>query len=279
MPRSETLQFDEIGYWSEVKRQIIKEYASAYSKILSAQRDPALHHVYIDAFAGPGVAISRATKEFVPGSPLNALLVEPPFREYHLIDLNPSKAQNLRDLLGEREDVSIYEGDCNDLLLSDVFPRVRYEDYRRGLCLLDPYGLHLNWNVMRTAGEMRSIDIFLNFPVADINRKVLWREPERVDPADIQRMNAWWGDESWREAAYTTERDLFHLEEKKDNESVAEAFRIRLKKVAKFQHVPKPIAMRNSKGAVVYYLFFASQKPVAKHIVGHIFKKYRHRGA
>ena len=79
-------EFDEIGYWSEVKLEIIRKYAAAYSRILS--RRPELHHVYIDAFAGAGKHISRATREFVPGSPLNALNVEPPFREYHLIDLD-----------------------------------------------------------------------------------------------------------------------------------------------------------------------------------------------
>jgi hypothetical protein len=33
--------------------------------------------------------------------------------------------------------------------------------------------------------------------------------------------------------------------------------------------------MKNSTNAVVYYLFFASQKPVAKKIIDDIFKKHR----
>jgi len=37
--------------------------------------------------------------------------------------------------------------------------------------------------------------------------------------------------------------------------------------------------MRNSRGAIVYYLFFASQKDTAEHIVLDIFKKYENRGA
>jgi hypothetical protein len=32
-----SLKFDEIGYRSEVKLEIIREYAKAYSRILSAQ--------------------------------------------------------------------------------------------------------------------------------------------------------------------------------------------------------------------------------------------------
>ena len=278
-PGTSTVRFDEIGYWSEVKLDIVKEYAAMYSRILTAQRRLRLHHVYIDAFAGAGLHRSKTRGAFIPGSPVNALQVQPPFREYHFIDLQQEKVNFLRRLVGERSDVRIYRGDCNAMLRQQIFPRVRYEDYRRGLCLLDPYGLHLQWEVIATAGRLRSLELFLNFPVADINRNVLWRNPEGVDPADIARMTAFWGDESWRTIAYTTEGNLFGFAEKVDNDTVAEAFRRRLRTVAGFAYVPKPVAMRNSNGATVYYLFFAAQKPVAAHIVEAILAKYRDRGA
>jgi hypothetical protein len=60
--------------------------------------------------------------------------------------------------------------------------------------------------------------------------------------------------------------------------AIADAFRRRLKEVAGFENVPEPAPMRNSLGFVVYYLFFASQKPVAQNIVTDIFKKYREQG-
>jgi hypothetical protein len=41
----------------------------------------------------------------------------------------------------------------------------------------------------------------------------------------------------------------------------------RLKNVAGFRHVPDPLPMRNKMNAVVCYLFFASQKPVAKKLI------------
>ncbi len=270
--------YDRIGYWSEIKLDIVREYASAYSRNLSAQKQLGLTHVYIDAFAGAGVHISRTTGEYVLGSPLNALLIQPPFAEYHLIDLDSKKVQSLRDVVRDRPEVTIYEGDCNTKLLNQVFPRVRFEDYRRALCMLDPYGLHLNWEVMRVAGQMRSVEIFLNFPVADMNRNVLWRVPENVDPKQAARLTAFWGDESWRQAAYDTQGNLFGWEEKTDNQAVVDAFRKRLQTVAGFKHVPEPIPMRNLQGATVYYLFFASQKPVAAKIVEYIFRKYRDAG-
>lgn len=276
MSRSLGVEFDWVGYWSEVKLDIIKEYASAYSKILSANK---FYHVYIDAFAGPGTGFSKTTGELILGSPLKALLeVGPLFREYHFIDIDEDKAALLEQVVGTIENVHVHPGDCNSILLDKVFPSVRYEDYRRGLCVLDPYGLHLNWEIIRTAGQMRSIEIFLNFPVMDMNRKVIWHDPEGVHPSDIARMNAFWGDDSWREIAYTKSQGLFGwFLEKQPNEVIAEAFRRRLIEVAGFKEVPEPMPMRNSNRAIVYYLFFASQRSVASDIVRKIFKKYRER--
>jgi three-Cys-motif partner protein len=91
-------------------------------------------------------------------------------------------------------------------------------------------------------------------------------------------MTAFWGDESWMEAAYTTKRSLFGELEKLENTAIAQAYRHRLKEVAGFNYVSQPLAMRNSKNAVVYYLFLASKKLVASDIITHIFNKYRQRG-
>ena len=148
---NEGLEFNEIGYWSEVKLDIVKKYAQAYSTILAGKE---LSHVYIDGFAGAGVNIAKSTGELIPGSPLNALRIEPEFDDYYLVDLDGDKTDHLRKIVGNRSNVHIFQGDCNEILLNEIFPCVRYEDFRRGLCLLDPYGLHLNWEVIEFAGKM-----------------------------------------------------------------------------------------------------------------------------
>lgn len=270
--------FDEIGYWSELKLEIVRKYAQEYSKILSAQRNPSFHHAYIDGFAGAGFNVSKASGELVPGSPLNALGIQPPFRAFYLVDLDGGRASLLRDLVGPRDDVSVFDGDCNTVLVQEVFPNVRYEEYRRGLCLLDPYGLDLGWHVILAAGRARSIELFLNFPVMDMNRNVLWSNPDGVDPMQAERLTRFWGDETWRHVAYSTARNLFGWSMKEPTDVVVEAFRGRLREAAGFKHVPEPIPMRNSRGATVYYLFFASHKPVAEKIVRDIFGRYRDKG-
>jgi three-Cys-motif partner protein len=68
------VKYDVIGNWSEVKLDIVREYASAYSRIMNAQ-SAIERYCYIDAFAGAGQHISKNTGEFLPGSPWNALLI------------------------------------------------------------------------------------------------------------------------------------------------------------------------------------------------------------
>jgi three-Cys-motif partner protein len=272
------MKIDEVGYWSELKLEIIRKYAVAYSTILTAQSRRLEHH-YIDAFAGAGVHIAKRTGEFIAGSPLNALNIRPPFKQHHLIDLDGERAENLRRITKDHADVTVYEGDCNSILRNHVFPKVRYEDFRRALCILDPYKLNPDWNVVVKAGAMKSVEIFLNFMVMDMNMNVLWKNPSGVAPEQIARMNSFWGDETWRSAAYREEQGLFGMEkEKTSNEDAAEAYRTRLKEVAAFKYVPKPLPMRNSSGAIVYYLFFASANKAGSQIVEDIFNRYRQRG-
>ena len=122
---------------------------------------------------------------------------------------------------------------------------------------------------------MKSIDMFLNFPIMDMNRNALWKEPEGVPDAGKQRMTRFWGDESWKQAAYRDEPTLFGpVAEKTTNDDIVIAFRERLRHGARFKFVAEPLAMRNSSNAVVYYLFFASQQGVAQKIIADIFRKY-----
>lgn len=196
-------EFDTIGPWSEVKLEILREYAEPYSRIVSGK---GFYHLYIDGFAGRGLHLSRETGQVIQGSPLNALSTNPPFREYHLIDLDAEKVKQLRSHVGSRPDVHIYSGDCNQILLTEVFPQARYSDYRRALCLLDPFNIGLSWEVVQTAGKMRSIEIFLNFMVMDMNMNVLLTRPESAKPDQLGRMTGFWGDESWRDVVYETAR-------------------------------------------------------------------------
>ncbi len=270
------LKFDEVGVWSDVKLAILEEYAKPYNQILRSRN---FHPIYIDGFAGAGHHIAKGSERIIQGSPARALAVDPPFDSLHFVDINGARVAELRRLSAGRPNVSVHLGDCNSVLLTEIFPKIRYQDRQRALCILDPYGLHLNWETIEAAGRSSVIEIFLNFPVMDMNRNVLWHNSEGASDLHRERMTKYWGDRSWESAAYPTTPGLFEpMQQKATNEEVAEAFRKRLQKAGGFKYVPRPMPMRNSTGAIVYYLFFAAQNETADKIVKAIFAKYANRG-
>jgi len=269
------LVFDVVGYWTELKIEILQKYAAAYSTILTKNK---FWHAYIDAFCGRGVHISRTTYEFIEGSPLSALAVEPPFDHFFFIDIEGKVVEQLRQIVGGRDDVSVFHEDANGVLVDSIFPQIRFDLRRRALCFLDPRGMHWNWEVLEAAGQAGTIDLFVNFPVMAMNRRALWRDPDRVSENSIQRMNRFWGDDSWRKIVYRKRRTLFGDEDVKEpNEVVVEAFRDRLRKVAGFRYVSEALPMRNDQGGVIYYLILAAPVEVATTIMNDIFRKYRER--
>lgn len=266
---------DRLGQWSEIKHEILQSYAGAYTRIVSNSAS-IRRYVYIDCFAGAGIGRDRETGELLPGSAYRMLLnIDPPFSEYHFIELDPAKAEHLRGLFGDDPRVHIHVGDANEILPTQVLPRCRYQDFARALCLLDPYGLSVNWDTVALMGRMGSIEIFYNFMIVGANRNVLWRDgPQRRD-----LLTRVFGDEAtWMQAAYREVTNLFgeQLYEKiRGNEPLIQAFRRRLKDVAGFTHVLDPIPMKNSQRAVIYYLFFATQNDTGRKIVADILNKYR----
>jgi three-Cys-motif partner protein len=279
---------DVIGEWTEVKLEILRKYAHVYTQIMSNQAS--IHrYLYIDAFASSGQHRSRSENRLVYGSPVIALETEPPFHEYHFIDLNQQKIQALQARLEQHapsgSDVHVYAADANEALVQHILPRARWEDRHRALCFLDPYGLSLQWSVVEAIGKMKSVEIILHFPIMAINRNVLRRDPTTVKDSSIQRMNSVWGDRSWREVAYAQtqalQMNMFSstLPEAKvaGNAPIIQAFKERLRTVAGFKYVPEPIPMRNSSGGEVYYIYFASPNETGARIVGEIFSKYRER--
>ena len=266
---------DQLGEWSHVKHEIIEKYARAYMTVMAKQKFQRV--IYIDGFAGAGIATDRDTGARTLGSAMLALRIQPPFDELHFVEADHAKAAALRH--NTRDDVRarVHEGDANVLLTTTILPRCKFEDYARALCLLDPYGLSVDWSVLRQIGQMGSVEIFFNFMVVGANRNVLWKKPDLVPPERLELMDRVWGDRSWQEALYERQEGLFGPTnpQKLPNEQVAEAYRQRLRKVGGFKYVPRPVPMRNTRGATVYYLFFASPNATGASIVEDVFKRYR----
>ena len=269
------IELDRLNPWSKVKHEIIEKYAGAYTTILHNQRY-LKRYVYIDAFAGAGVAVDAESDEFIAAGALRALNVEPRFTEYHFIELNPDKVTVLEEVSRHRRGVQVHSGDYREILPA-LLSRCRYEDFARGLCLLDPYGLSVDYALLKEIGSMETIEIFFNFMLVGANRNVLWNvDPARIKPDRAALMTRVWGHDRWVDELYDRTPGLFgDIRTKVSNERVGEAYRRRLIE-AGFKYVPRPIPMKNRVNAPVYYLFFASPNKTGAAIVEQIFNKYRH---
>ena len=91
-------------------------------------------------------------------------------------------------------------------------------------------------------------------------------------------MNSFWGDDSWEEVSYTKQQGLFEEIEEKTGIKAVESASVKGSRKSVFGFVPEPIPMRNTKGAIIYYLFFASPNETGGKIVKEIFDKYRDKG-
>ena len=92
-------------------------------------------------------------------------------------------------------------------------------------------------------------------------------------------MTRFWGDESWRDAAFRAERGLFDTQDVKvENWELVKAFQERLRTVGGFKYVPEAMAMRNTQRSIVYYFIFAGPNETGERIASDIFNGYRKKG-
>lgn len=254
---------DEIGPWSERKHGMLQDYAERYSIVLTnAKRQFPFTHDYIDGFASAGVSRRRGTTDIVKGSVLRALDVVPPFDGYCFVELDPERYEILSRHVRHRDDVELFNGDANDVLVETVFPRYTYRSGKRALCLLDPYTHKgLSWETIATAGRTKSIDLILHFPIMAMNRGVLHKAGVYSED-EATWITRFWGDESWREAAYHRDGLFQDLAFKADDDAIVRAFCRRLSEAGGFLDTAPPVPMK-FEGKTIYYLIFAGNHKTA----------------
>lgn len=272
------MEYPEIGDWSVLKNEIIDKYTQAYLTIMRGQTW-CRGTLYVDAFAGATENRNRKTRELVPGSAKRALDKELKFSDYYFVDTNPDRVDGLRSLTEGRSDVHVFHEDGNKVLLDHVVPKLQFEERRRGFVLLDPYGLQLEWEVVKSLGQTRSADVAINFPTMDINRNSALREKAAIAEANVARMTMWWGDDSWIEQFYGPGPKWLHGESGNrkivNNDDIVRIYRQRLLDQGGFEYVTDPLPMKNTQNATLYYILLASNNQNAVRIMDEILDKYR----
>jgi len=163
---SDGLPVRRIGIWTLEKLAILLLYFHAFTSAAGKARGG----VCVDGLAGPGLCEVRGARmppRFVWGSPSLAARADPPFEKCVFIELNKRSADALTartETSGSR--VSVIAGDVNShfaRVLRDIVPRDA-----PCFCLLDPEGLELSWETIRSGvlvpGRRRKPEILVLFP-------------------------------------------------------------------------------------------------------------------
>lgn len=286
------------GDWTQQKLAILREYLSAYTKILRKQH---FNFAYIDAFAGTGYRthnepkpsdnlnlldqlIDQENQHFLEGSAAMALSVVPPFPTLIFIEKYPAKLAELRQIVNDKHadrNVMFKEGDAN-LALRELCKPDWHK--HRAVLFLDPFGMQIEWPTIEAIAATKGIDLWLLFPMGVAVNRMLVRDG-KIPEQWRKQLDKLFGTADWYNAFYAPARtpqlfgDDAGLEKTATFESIVEYFLKRLRTI--FAGVATtPALLKNSKGNPLYALFFAAGNPKgavpAVKIANDILRKFNH---
>lgn len=282
------------GDWSDEKLAALGAYLTSYGQALS--KAP-FERIYIDAFAGAGIrkevqgSDEDLFTEMLPeedagyrhGSPLIALGIEPSFQRFVFIEqdagsLGKLQAQVAKNFPGKLGISDFLHGDANDILQGLAGESWKT---RRAVAFLDPFALHVKWKTIELIARTQAIDMWLLFPAMAVNRML--PKSGVVPEKWASKLTSTFGSAEWKDYFYETEQDMFGEETvtklPKVFEKLSDFITMRLGTVFEKANT-KPLVLRNSTGAPLFLLCFASGNPrgapIAVRIANHIINKKNH---
>jgi three-Cys-motif partner protein len=290
------------GNWTQDKLERIRRYLVEYTRIFTKSPSASFFGtIYVDAFAGTGYRTESRrgesedslfppeigepdVQEFLKGSARIALEIEPSFGSYVLIEKSGPKVYDLEELKSQfpqmKDRIAILKGDANGELTKWC---VR-TDWRthRAVVFLDPCGMQVDWNLIRTIAATKAIDLWILFPLGVAVNRMLTKgeKPPEKWAASLTRI---FGEDKWKSEFYRTQvmDTLFgdqYTKEIKDADyrKIGDYFVRRLKTVFA-DAADNPLPLRNSKNVPLFLLCFAvgnpKGAPIAKRIASYILKK------
>ncbi len=272
---------DLVGKWSEEKLELLRKYLNGYVAVLKKQASKGIKgYEYIDGFAGTGRPKSKDKERYIEGSPRVALGLPTPFTKYHFIEIaewRRAKLEALKQEFADR-DIEIYPGDCNEVLRSQIVPTLPYSSYKRAIAFLDPFGLALEWETLKAIASTRTIEVFINIPIMDINRNIRRQDKDQISEESRERMTRFWGP-GWDADFFEEQTDLFETKivlKRQSARQVGNLYRKRLREI--FPCCTVPVVLRNSTNAPLYGLIFAGHKEAGLNIAQSIFERFEKMG-
>jgi three-Cys-motif partner protein len=270
------------GAWTEDKLNRLNKYLKAYTRIFKANAQARYYTtVYVDAFAGTGrieaplKANADASKEAkqIKGSAQIALEVEPEFDLYLFIEQNKKRCAELEKLKASypalSSKIKVENAEANTFLKD--WCSVTDWKKTRAVLFLDPFGMQVEWSLLKAIAETHAIDVWFLFPIGmGVNRHLTRKEPPHDEWAE--RLTRVFGTEDWRTEFYPakTVATLFGDEETQVKDTsfakMAEFFVKRLETVFTGVAVNPLLLKTPKKNVPLFLLCFAtgSNKPTAR---------------
>lgn len=263
------------GAWTQQKLEALGKYLQAYTRIFKTNPQAKYYSIsYVDAFAGTGSIrgpdigalipeLKENEEQYRKGSVKRALEVEPPFDEYVFIEKSAEKCAELERIarnLSHRV-IRIINEDANGAILewcNALNPR-----RQRAVVFLDPFGASVRWEAIAGLGATGAVDLWVLFPYFAINRMLV--RDRKPDQSWSQRLTEVFGTPSWEGKFYSTnvqrslldsDQPLELVHKSADYRQITDFFVERLR--TEFKAVSQPLPLYNSRGSLLFALFFAA---------------------
>ena len=266
------------GAWTQQKLDALGKYLQAYTTIFRKNRRAQFYSIsYVDAFAGTGrlqrpdpggfaelmPELLENEEQFRKGSVIRALDIQPPFDTYVFIEKSAEKCKELREIAKRTpsRNIKVINEDANEAILK--WCKALDTRRQRAVVFLDPFGASVKWEVMAALGKTRAVDLWVLFPYFAINRMLV--RDRKPDPSWGARLTEVFGTPDWEDVFYSSSSFLSLLDatqsvelvhKSADYRQISDFFVERLK--VEFQAVSRPMPLYNSKGSLLFMLFFAA---------------------
>ncbi len=151
-----------VGNWAKEKYRLLAIYYEMFS---TGMKDKWDQRVYIDLYAGGGIARIDGTGTHLKGSPLIALTVRNRFDKYVLCEEDEDLMAALKvrvKRVAPAADVSYISGNCDERVeeISNAVPRGSSDRRVLSLCLVDPFDFGIKFSTIRRLSRL-----FIDFVV------------------------------------------------------------------------------------------------------------------
>jgi three-Cys-motif partner protein len=158
-PKDDGLLIPTIREWSHDKHYFLMRYIDAFTTAMKNKKWAGLH--YIDLFAGAGIEKLETSGKLEWGSAMIAAQTGNRFTQLHLCEKDKRKYEALESRVHKTSpNAQILHGDANKKITEIVG---QIPSGTLSLAFLDPYGLHIEFETLKTLSCVRA-DLIIFFP-------------------------------------------------------------------------------------------------------------------